>query len=303
MLGNVNKCNLTELRFGNGEWDYTTITKKPLLRKPRQVTIPLTKESDVPAYGELYGHCVTPPVLDSDNILRPGKEDFEKKYTTYKCNFCNADRYLFNRETPFATVKSKSAVASAHPTRDQTSMQENRTGEPGKQPELENHKNPVNVVNEFKNAIFNVVKRFKKAIYWLLGLGVLSYGAFQFRDSIPFRPAGDEEEEGYSTVQKVAGVGALLGTAVAGYTAYKHFSKSTPAPQKSRSAVTCDSLCSDTKMSFWSRLKLGLVITRARTVFGLVMIFLVGLAILAFYRLRSGEQNGWDGDEDLEWGR
>jgi len=153
--------------------------------------------------------------------------------------------------------------------------------------------------------VVKLVKRFSKAIYCLLGLGVLSYGVFHFRDSIPFFPKKKKREDPppvsqqfmdkineYSTIQKVAGVGALLAAGVAGY---KYFSK--PGPQdedESRSATIGDSLCgAGGEMPFWRKhgLKLGLVI-----------IFLAGIVALAFFLPGSGEQNDWDNEEDLEWG-
>jgi len=54
---------------------------------------------------------------------------------------------------------------------------------------------------------------------------VLSYGIFHFRDSIPFFPKREKKRE---AIPKVAGVGALLAAAVAGY---KYFSK--PGPHNS----------------------------------------------------------------------
>merc|ERR1711964_502399 len=68
MLGNVNKCNLTDLRLG------IVAGQNPDIRQGKK----LIAENDVPGYGELYGHCVG------------GKNDFNNQKTTYKCNYCKA---------------------------------------------------------------------------------------------------------------------------------------------------------------------------------------------------------------------
>merc|ERR1711964_561488 len=160
-----------------------------------------------------------------------------------------------------------------------------------------------------QGTVQRIVKMVKEHIYWILGLGVL-YSAYHFRDSIPFLSAKDEPPKPltvaqqitnkfgeYSNTQKSVGAGALLGTAVAAVAAYKHFSNSAAQEEESRSAGICDSLCSAAtaagEVSFWRKhgLKLGLVI-----------IFLVGLAVLAFCLPGNEEQNDLECEEDFEWG-
>merc|ERR1711964_373359 len=58
-------------------------------------------------------------------------------------------------------------------------------------------------------------RKLQKYTYWLLGFGVLSYGAYYFRDSIPFLGAeqpDEKEVKGYSLpkIQKGVGACALL---------------------------------------------------------------------------------------------
>jgi len=70
MLGNVNKCNLTELRAGSGKLG---------------VGLKAIKESDVPGYGELHGHCVQKKCMCK-------KWSTTKWITIYKCNYCTAEK-------------------------------------------------------------------------------------------------------------------------------------------------------------------------------------------------------------------
>lgn len=163
----------------------------------------------------------------------------------------------------------------------------------------------IDQVKSVVDRVKSVVKRRGTMIYMygLLGLGAL-YGVYHYRDSIPFlaakQPEKDKEPptffekqkqkfEGYSTLQQVAGAGALLAGTVGAVVGCKRFRK--PAPQEEESSRSiCDSVCSE---SFWRThgLKLGLGI-----------IFLAGLVALVFCLPGSEQQNDWDCEEDLEWG-
>jgi len=156
-------------------------------------------------------------------------------------------------------------------------------------------------VKSVVDQVKSVVNRPGKMIYGILGLGALclSYGVYHYRDSIHFLAAKQPEKEkepptffekqkkkfeGYSTLQQVAGAGALLAGTVGAVAGCKRFRK--PAPQEEEASRSiCDSVCSE---SFWRThgLKLGLGI-----------IFLAGLVALVFClpgNPGSEQQNDWD---------
>merc|ERR1711964_706934 len=164
----------------------------------------------------------------------------------------------------------------------------------------------IDQVKSVVDRVKSVVKQRGTMIYGLLGLGAL-YGVYHYRDSIPFLAAKQPEKEqepptffekqkkkfeGYSTLQQVAGAGALLAGTVGAVAGCKRFRK--PAPQEEEASRSirkfCDSVYSE---SFWRThgLKLGLGI-----------IFLAGLVALVFCLPGSEQQNDWDCEEDLEWG-
>merc|ERR1711964_704571 len=139
-------------------------------------------------------------------------------------------------------------------------------------------------------------RKLQKYTYWLLGFSVLSYGAYYFRDSIPFLEAeqpDEKEVKGYSKIQKGVGACALLVGALGAVAGYKHFSKHHEEESRNASGFFSTSRGAAGK-TFWHRhgLKLGLVI-----------IFLAGLAALAFYLSKSKEKNGdLPGRYIEEWG-